>query len=374
MTTPVVIAGGGLAGAAAACVLARAGCPVTIIERQSQATDKICGEFLSAEAQHYLSGIGIDLFALGAHKITSVRLVNGRSSVACKLPFAGAGLSRRVLDEALLHHAAGSGAAIRRGHTITLRRDRHPIILDLGDGEEIEPQTLFLATGKHDLRGLRRMSRTPSNLVGFKLHLALNAAQTASLAGHVEIIMLPDGYAGLQLVENGLANLCLLVTSTRLQNSGNSWDGLLEDLLQAEPHLRTRLTGAAAPASRPLSIFRVPYGFVHAPSAADPPGIFRLGDQMGVIPSFTGDGMSIALHSAILAATCHLAGDSAAAYHRRLRRDIAGQIARAGALHRVSASAPGRSMLIQAAKLWPAGLRLAAQLTRVPAQALLPVT
>ena len=94
---------------------------------------------------------------------------------------------------------------------------------------------------------------------------------------------------------------------------------------------------------------------------------------MGVIPSFTGDGMSIALHSAMVAATWHLADTGAAAYHHRLRRDIAGQIARAGALHRISTCAPGRKLLIQAAKLWPAGLRLATELTRVPAQALLPV-
>ena len=240
MTSPIVIAGGGLAGGAAACMLARAGRPVTLIERQSQPTDKICGEFLSAEAQHYLSAIGIDPFALGGHKISSVRLVNGTSSVACKLPFAGAGLSRRVLDEALLHHAAQSGADVRRGHTLTLRQDRNPIILDLGDDEEIRPHTVFLATGKHDLRGLRRKSKAPSDLVGFKLHLHLDPAQTAALAGHVEIIMLPDGYAGLQLVENGKANLCLLVATARLQKAGNTWEGLLEHLVQTEPHLHTR--------------------------------------------------------------------------------------------------------------------------------------
>ena len=366
MTFPVVVAGGGLAGAAAACLLARAGRPVVVVERQAQAVDKVCGEFISAEAQEYLGRIGIDLPRLGGHLISALRLVHGTASVACRLPFAGVGLSRRVLDEALLHRAAELGAEIRRGEVASLTQDRGPVVLDVG-GRELRTDALFLATGKHDMRGFRRVA-APSDLVGFKLHLRLAPAQRDALAGHVEILLLRDGYAGLQLIEGGLANLCLLVERSRLQSAGGSWAGLLEDLNRTEPPLRARLAGAV-PQIAPLSIFRVPYGFVHAPSAEDPPGIFRLGDQMGVIPSFTGDGMSIALHSAAVAASCYLSGADAAIYHRLIRNDIAGLIARAGALYRIGSSAPGRAMLMRAAAIWPGGLGLAARMTRVPRRA-----
>jgi flavin-dependent dehydrogenase len=233
----------------------------------------------------------------------------------------------------------------------------------------LRPETLFLATGKHDLRGLRREWARPDDLVGFKLHLRLVPAQIAALARHVELIMLPDGYAGLQLVEDGLANLCLLVSSARLQRVGGAWEALFEHLLASEPHLHTRLSGATA-AFKPVTISRVPYGYVYTPSPQDPPGIFRLGDQMGVIPSFTGDGMSIALHSAALAAGLHLAGCTAAAYHRKMRQDIAGQIRRARVLNMFARSAAGRKLLMQVAAIWPAGMRLAASLTRVPQKAL----
>jgi flavin-dependent dehydrogenase len=367
VTLPVIVAGGGLAGAATGCLLAQAGRPVVIVERQAQAMDKVCGEFISAEAQAYLGRVGIDLRQLGSHPISTLRLVHGTASVACRLPFAGAGLSRRVLDEALLQRAGALGAEIRRGEAVAMTQDRGPIVLELG-GAELRTDTLFLATGKHDLRGFRRPA-PPSDLVGFKLHLRLAPAQLDALAGHVEIVLLRDGYAGLQRIENGLANLCLLVERSRLQSAGGNWDGLLEDLNRTEPHLRSRLAGAI-PQMRPLSIFRVPYGFVHAPSAADPPGIFRLGDQMGVIPSFTGDGMSIALHSAAVAASCYLAGGDAVSYHRRIRGDIAGLIARAGAMYRVGSSAPGRAMLMRAAAIWPGGLGLAARMTRVPRRAI----
>jgi 2-polyprenyl-6-methoxyphenol hydroxylase-like FAD-dependent oxidoreductase len=357
----VIVAGGGLAGAAVACLLARAGRAVRVIEREAKPVDKVCGAFVSAEAQHYLRHLGLDLAALGGAPITGFRLVRGNAVVSCRLPFAGLGLSRLVLDEALLRRAADCGARVSRGQAIGMEH-----------GDPIDPaasprtDTLFLATGKHDLRGLRRAVSNVPDLVGFKLAFRLSEAQQSALAGHVEIVLLDRGYAGLQLVEHGVANLCLLVERTRLRDAGGDWDGLLDDLRRKEPHMQKRLAGAAAMTKRPLSIFRVPYGFVHKPADDDPPGVYRLGDQMGVIPSFTGDGMSIALHSAAVAAAVFLSGGSAAHYHRRIRQDIAGQIGRAGALYRLGSAPFLQPALMQLASFWPSGLRLAASVTRVP--------
>jgi flavin-dependent dehydrogenase len=365
MSRPVIVAGGGLAGSAAACALARAGVPVLVIERETQPADKICGEFISAEARDYLGDLGLDVAALGGAAISGFRLVRGDKVVSCALPFAGIGLSRRVLDEALLRRAGEFGAEIRRGQTASLKRDRAPIVLTSPGSADVQTDTLFLATGKHDLRGIRRPMAGAPDLVGFKIHLRLAPAERAALAGHVEIVLLDRGYAGIQIVEHDMANLCLLVERSRMQDAGGRWDGLLDDLRRTEPHLRTRLAGAVPLSPRPQSIFRVPYGFVYAPLADDPPGIFRLGDQMGVIPSFTGDGMSIALHSAAVAASSYLAGVTAIAYHRRIRRDIAWQIGRAGALYRLGSMATLQPILMHLAALWPGGLRLAATSTRV---------
>ena len=375
MSQPVVIAGGGLAGGAAACLLARAGRRVLVLEREAAPAEKICGEFVSGEAQLTLARLGIDPVALGAQRITRLRLVRGKSIVEAALPFAGFGLSRRRLDEAVLSRAVAAGAELRRGAVVRIAQPGaqpgEMTTLDVAGLGEIRASALFLATGKHDLRGLRREPKTaPEDLVGFKTHLRLAPDQDAALLGHVEIVLLPDGYAGLQRVENGRANLCLLVRRRRVQGAGGSWDGLLRDLLTAEPHLRLRLRDAEPLDPRPLSIYRVPYGFVHPPEA-DVTGIFRLGDQMGVIPSFTGDGMSIALHSASVAVSAHLGGQPTAAYGRRMRSDIAGQIRRASALYRLGSSPAGRVLLMRLGVAWPGGLALAARLTRVPLPAVL---
>lgn len=343
-----VIAGGGLAGAAAACGLAQAGCDVTVLERSVGPTDKVCGDFLSSEAQHYLARLGLDVAPLGGHPIERVRLVRGARVVEARLPFRGLGLSRRVLDEALLAHAAAAGAQVRRGVTV----------------DRLSPGIGFLATGKHDLRlDGRSLATPPEDLVGFKTYVRLSPAERDALAGAVEVILFADGYAGLQLVEAGQANLCLLIHRDHLMRAGGTWPALLEDLRRLSPHLHARLSGARMLRARPLAIARVPYGFIHRPAAAET--VFRLGDQACVIPSFAGDGMAMALHSAALAVRCHLNGVPAAAYHRKLRRDVAGPIRRAGALYRLARWAPGQALLIHALRVSPVLLTRAAAATRI---------
>ena len=366
----VVIVGGGLAGGAAAAMLAQAGRHALLFERESAPSNKICGEFLSAEAQQYLARIGLDLDALGGHRISRLRLVRGNSVAEATLPFRGLGLSRRVLDDALLEHASACGADVRRGHDVR--------VLNAASGVEIEteslgrwtPNALLLANGKHDLRGLRRaLARPAEDLIGFKTYFRLDAAQTQALSTSVEVIVFSHGYAGLQLVEGGHANLCLLTDRAQFQQSGATWEGLLRDLMRASPHLRQRLQQATPLLEKPLTIYRVPYGFVHSPLASDPPNVYRLGDQAAVIPSFAGDGMAIALHSAALAVQSQQSQRSAYQYHQRLRADVSAQVARACALYRFGRSAPGQALLIPLARAWPRAMQLAAAFTRVPPRA-----
>jgi len=366
-TAEVVVLGGGLAGAGAACVLAKAGREVLLLEREAAATHKICGEFLSAETHGYLRRLGLNLDALGGHPISHLRLVHGRKIVATALPFSGLGLSRYRLDEALLDHASQSGASLWRGQRAGVSEIDGSVDLEVQSAGTVSADTLFLATGKHDLRELRRNPETPpEDLVGFKMHFEVDSAQLRALAHHVELILFAHGYAGLQRVEDGRVNLCLLADRSWLKACGGNWPDLLEELLRTCPHLQRRLAGAIPLLPQPLSIFRVPYGFVYDPPADKPGNIYRLGDQVGVISSFSGDGMGIALHSGLLAASHYLHGLDAGHYHRRIRHDIASQIWRTGLLYRASRWPPGRQLLMGWTGLMPRSLRLAARQTRVP--------
>jgi menaquinone-9 beta-reductase len=360
--TSVLVIGGGIAGAAVAAHLAQAGRAVVLAERRDGPHHKVCGEFVSGEAALYLDDLGVDLAALGAVRMRAVRLCAGRRAATAPLPFPAFSLSRRVLDEALLAVASERGAEIRRGRGVrALARRDTGWFAELDDGETVVADEVFLATGKHDLRGWKRPPGVQRDLVAFKLHWRLSPDEAAELGSAIELTLFPGGYAGLEPVENGIANLCLVVRRRHLTALGQRWDALLAALRAASPQLDRRLTGALACWSRPLAIASIPYGHV-----ATGDGPWRLGDQAAVIPSFAGDGIAIALHSARLAADIYLAGGAAAEFQARLARDVAEQVRRATLLSRMLVHPAGQVVAALAAGLVPGLVTGIAQRTRIP--------
>lgn len=363
-----MIVGGGLAGTSSACVLAEAGRSVLLIERDAEPRHKVCGEFLSIEAQTYLTRLGIDLEGLGASRISHLRLIRKRKLTEVALPFAARGLSRKILDEALLDQARIRGARIVRGQAVrSISADPSQVCVELATGDPISADTVFLATGKHDVRGMKRApAGTMDDLIGFKLHYRLPMRQQQALEGLVEIILFSGGYAGLQTVEQGIANLCLVVSRACFEQVGKSWDVLLDGIARECPHLAERLQGAQSLFERPLAIFQIPYGFLHEPDSGEQQGLFRLGDQVGVIPSFTGDGMSIALHSGCLAASTYLAhGRRSSIFHQRIRSDIHRSIRLASILNRAVRHRAGQQAVFHLCRTWPAAMQHVTALTRV---------
>jgi flavin-dependent dehydrogenase len=359
-----VIVGGGPAGAAAAITLARAGVRVTLIERSTEASDKVCGDFLGAEAIAMIEGLGVHPPA--APTINAVRLVHRNRTITTHLPFSARGLSRRALDEALLRQARASGATVLRGHRVAaIEQDGESLLLDCDSLGQVAADSVFLATGKHDLRGARR-TRRDTALVGLKMYYALSAAQHAALRDHVELTLFAGGYAGLQLVEANRAVLCALLPAARLRAVGGRWDSLVAALMDECPHLRARLAGARALLDHPLAIAGLPYGYVHQAGLRDPPGLFRLGDQVAVIPSLTGDGVALALASGILAARAWLLGHHGPDYHRRLAASLARQMRVATAIHRLCLMPSLQSWVAASCGLWPGAMRWAASATRAP--------
>ncbi|HLH12007.1 MAG TPA: FAD-dependent oxidoreductase [Methylovirgula sp.] len=356
-----LVIGGGPAGAALAAHLARRGQGVLLIERQSGPHHKVCGEFLSEEAVFYLYELGIDPEKLGAVPITNVSLAAGKSPIDVPLPFVAMSLSRRVLDEALLQRAVDLGAEILRGRTVkSLQREEGRWAAALDDGRSILARHAFLATGKHDLRDWRRPPGRQSDLLAFKLHWRLRTE--AALNSEVELFFFPGGYAGLEPIEGGLANLCLVVRGARFAAIGSKWEALHEALLRACPHLRRRLEGAEPCWARPLAVAAIPYGFVQTRSE----GIWRLGDQAACIPSFAGDGIAIALHSAHLAAQFYCRGAGAPEFQARLASDIMGQVSRATLLSKMLVDPAGQVLAAAAARMMPELLGFVARRTRIP--------
>jgi len=361
-----LVIGGGLAGAMAALRLAAAGLAVTLVERESGPHHKVCGEFLSAEAVAYLHQVGIAPRELGAARIGNVRLSAGDRLIETPLSFPALSLSRRVLDEALLHRAEENGCQVFRGVGVeTLTSDGGQWLVTLRNSESLRASNVFLASGKHDLRGFARTSTKQSDLVGFKSHWQLAPAQALTIREYMDLYLFPGGYGGISRVENGIANLCLVVRRSVLREHGG-WPRLLDSILRGNRHLRMLLGGATALTPRPLAVSSIPYGYL----ARDTGDLWRLGDQAAVIPSFTGDGMSIALHSASLAAQMFLAGKSAVDYIAALRAQLRRQMALATWLSRLCVTRGGRAAAFAVLPAIPGVLRWIAASTRIPSSSL----
>lgn len=355
--TGTVIVGGGPAGCAAVIALARAGARPLLLERDPVATEKVCGEFLAEDAARLLARLGLDLPGLGAVPIRRALLGAGRHATEMALPFAAWGLPRATLDAALLEAAVAAGAELRRGVAVAAaERVGEGWKLRLASGESLSAPRLVLATGKHELRGLKRQAG--GGALGVKLPL-LGAGPDSAIA----LLTCPGGYAGLQPRPGGGANLCAALDPRVAGVAAAARSaGAFLDHVAGGSALAARLLAGLRPAlPRPLAVAGVPYGFLHRGSGAGEP--FRIGDQAAVVPSFCGDGVAMALGSGIAAAGALGRDLPAAAHHAAWASGIAGGMRLAEMLSWLAAHAP--RLVVAGAALAPGAARWAARQTRM---------
>jgi flavin-dependent dehydrogenase len=358
----VLIVGGGVAGCAASIALARRGRSVTLIEREPTPQHKVCGEFLS-EALEDLHALGINVASLGAVPLNHVRLAAARRAAEAPLPFPAASLTRKALDTALIAEAIAAGVRVERGRSVQLfgRTTNDLWQATLVDGSTFQAPTAFLATGKHDLRGHGR-PKDPHQWVAFKMYYRLSAAQTADLADASELTLYAGGYGGVQPVEDGVVNFCCVVQRRYFARAGLRWEGLLAKMQEDCPHLAMRLDGAEPQLEKPITVTHIPYGYLRRETED---GLYCIGDQAAVIPSFTGDGISIALHTARRGAASYLAGESAPAFQSKLRSAMLPQMRLAEIAADGLTNSFARAVLPFCLRIWPGAMRVTAKLTRV---------
>lgn len=352
--TAALIVGGGPAGSAAAIALARAGAAPVLIERHPGERDVVCGGFLGWDALAALRRLGLDPARLGARPIHRLRLVSGARTVEAALPGAAAGLSRRRLDATLLRTAEEAGAAVLRGRTARAIEGRR---VRLDDGREMEAGAVFLATGKHELRGAAREIGDRPVSVGLRAALAASPALDRALAGTIELHLYDGGYAGLLLQEDGCANLCLSAARERMAGGP---EALIAELAKEAPLLAERIDGADLGWE---AVAGVPYGWRARTTEA---GRYRVGDQAAVIASLAGDGIAVALASGAAAARACLQSDGpgARAYQRAFAGRARRPLAVAEALRRMAGHRLGRRAMMMLAGI--SGLvPLAARRTRI---------
>jgi flavin-dependent dehydrogenase len=355
----VIVVGGGLAGTAFAIKLAREGARVALIERTKAATQKVCGDFLSVEAQQLLTHLGVDIAELGATQIRTLRLVSGELRANAKLPFVASGLSRVTLDEALLAKAAAGGVEILRGEAATeIKAEAETASVRVGS-KTLRSRWAGLATGKHNMRGWPRANGA---MTAFKLQLTPTRNTAKELEGVVQLASYPGGYIGACNVDGGLTTICWLADQRLMRFLGPDWRTHLDHLSRRSSAIGGLLAGAQLVSSRPATVSGIPYGYMRRDVIA--PNVFPLGDQLCVIPSFTGDGTSLALLSAIGAANTILRSGNAADFQEAFLKHVRRQFFYASAVDWTFQHTTTRRLAVRSVRVMPSLARLCARLTR----------
>lgn len=358
MTRDCLILGAGPAGCAAAITLARSGAKPLLIDRHETPGDPLCGGFLSWRTGEQLASLGIDCAQLGAHKVDKLALFTPSGAATVALPRPAFGLSRHALDTAMRAAAMEAGAEFACD---TIRK--------LAPGEATgrarkwRAESLFLASGKEDIRGHSRPRIARDPALGLRIRLPASAQRLALMQGQIELHLFKGGYAGIVLQEGGTANICLALRKSALTRAGNDPAQLLASIAQENAALAQRL-GADWTGARIETIGAVPYGYIAQDTEH---GLFRLGDQAAVIPSLAGEGIGLALASGVMAGQCWTDGGATAALHHQTQfaRAAAGPVRRAAAIRRLAESPLGSRFALAAAHLAPGLLQWAARSTRI---------
>ena len=355
MTQPVVL-GAGPAGSIAALLLAEGGAQPILIDRDAEVGDAICGGFLSWRTTDALRGLGCDPAMLGARQVTRLRIFAADHQAEAALPEPAYGLSRHRLDSALRQLAQDKGARLE----IDRARSVAPGLIE-GDRQSWESPAIFLATGKHDVRGEGRPRAAADPALGLRVRIPPSPELQSLVGDAIELHLFPGGYAGIVLQEGGSANICLALRKHALSEAGGDPWEVLQAVARDNPHFAWRM--AFAERQLPIdTIGAVPYGWIAQKTEE---GMYRLGDQAAVIPSLAGEGMAIAVASGKAAARSYLTDEGAQQYQRDFAKRAARPVRVAGLLWQAAETSIGARAMTLASRFVPDAARLAMRMSRI---------
>ena len=292
----VIVIGGGLAGLCNAIHLSKFGKKVLLIEKNNYPKHKVCGEYISNEVLPYLDFLEVNPFEFGAVKIDEFELSTTKNNVIeAKLPLGGFGISRYTLDFELYKKAIQNGVTILQDSVLDINFKNDEFFVETKENKEVTAKICIGAFGKRSLLDVnlnRDFIKKKSPYLGVKIHVKGNHNQNL-VALHNFI----GGYCGVSKVENDAINLCYISSFSSFKKYKNI-EEFQEKVVFQNQYLKEIYRNSKPLFSQPLSISQI--SFEKKKPVEN--HIIMCGDAAGMIHPLCGNGMSMAIQAAQLAA------------------------------------------------------------------------
>jgi len=304
----VVVLGGGVAGSCIAKALADKQWETVLIDRQTFPRHKVCGEFLSPEAQSTLRALGLTetVEALQPFRIGRTRLIfEHGGEIELPIPGAAWGLSRYMMDEALHHAALQAGTQLHLSTKVTEVEPNasgkgYTVHTERGADVSLFHARAVIAAWGASSRVAQLGNRRPNAAASAQpAYLGVKSHFTGlKMEPVIEMYFFRGGYLGLCPIADGKVNAAALLDRGEFAKAGKSVLSILEAAAQRNRKLAQRLAAAEPLHGTQSAIAPVHLQWKPAPWDEFP----RIGDAAAMIAPLCGDGMSMALRSAALCA------------------------------------------------------------------------
>jgi geranylgeranyl reductase family protein len=303
-----VVVGGGPAGSALATLLAHRGHDVLLLDAARFPRDKVCGEGVSPEAWRLLDALGASdaVRSLSPHPLRGMRLVSPDGTafqgVYRGRERPGFAVRRLRLDAVLLDVARRAGVEVREGARVSgLLREGDAVagvvVETGGEKETVRARVVAAADGRRSVvaRSLGLLREHP-RLRRFAVRAYWEGMEALSEFGEMHVG--GGGYCGIAPLAPAVANVAFVLDARELAPAAGDLERFYRDALRRRwPRLAERLERA-----RLLEPPRAIGPLALECRAVTAPGALLVGDAAGFYDPFTGEGVTLALRTAELAA------------------------------------------------------------------------
>jgi menaquinone-9 beta-reductase len=323
----VLVVGGGPGGAAAAYWLARAGHRVLLVEKGTYPRPKTCGDGLTPRAVYEMGAMGFDFSMPGLHRCRGLRSQAGGITLELDWPEHpvypnwGAVMRRADLDGQIAALAAGQGATLLTGTEARPVLEEGRIggvaLLHAGEVEVARPRLVVVADGALSRFGRALGAERDRSLpfgVGARAYYSSPRSTDSFLESYLDLHdaagKVVPGYGWVFPLGDGTVNAGVGVVSTFHRWHAVNTRELMHALVATAP---ASWGLGEATAHGPAAGGMLPMGLSVGPAVG--PNWLLVGDAVGAINPFNGEGIDYALE------TGHVAADRA---HRALAADDLG--------------------------------------------------